>query len=225
MDFGSEIARAALRINAIMLRPGNPFEWDSGYRMPVYNDNRLFLFHPEYRELITNAFLSLIVSKTIAHDIIAGVATGGIAYGMILADRLKAPFVYIRETRKGHGRGRQIEGIHEDKALMGKQVLVIDDLISTGGSSIRAIEAVRKVGGTCENCLAIFSYGFAAALAAFRTKVPGCAMRSLLTFDVLLTVLRESGVYTGDEMELLERWSEDPFHWAEGHGFPEVEGR
>lgn len=219
MDFGREIARAALRINAVTLRPRNPFEWDSGYKMPVYNDNRLFLGYPEYRELLTNAFLALIVSEAVPHDFIAGVATGGIAYGMMLADRLKTPFVYIRETRKEHGRERLIEGIHTDEVLDGKQVLVIEDLISTGGSAIRAVQAVTAVGGICENCLSIFGYGFEETNAKFKAAIPECTVRSLLTFDILLDVLKASGTYTEEELEALKDWSRDPFNWAQRHGF------
>lgn len=222
-DYGREIARVALHIKAIKLNPENPFQWASGHRMPIYNDNRMFLFYPDYRKLITNAFEQLIKNEQIPYDIIAGTSTAGISPGTLLADRFNAPFIYIRDKPKDHGLRNQIEGIDAEKDLEGRIVTVVEDLISTGGSSAKAVQAVRDANGKVEYCLSIFNYGLDEAVRIFESLNPRCEVRSLSNYDILLKVAKETGYLTKEQILLLEEWRADPFGWGEKHGFPKVE--
>ncbi|KAI9551193.1 hypothetical protein GHT06_007052 [Daphnia sinensis] len=155
MSIAQEVAKNLLQINAVKLSPQNPFTWASGIKSPIYCDNRITLSYPSVRDFIIQAFVEK-AQKFEPFDIVAGVATAGIPHGALIADRMKKPFIYIREKAKSHGRQNQIEGIiHE-----GAKVLVIEDLISTGGSSIKAVEAAREAGCEVVGVLAIFSYGF-----------------------------------------------------------------
>ena len=222
-EIGHIIAAEGLRIGAIKLSPDDPFEWASGYRMPVYNDNRMFLFHPDIRRTIIAGLAELVTASSAAPEVIAGTATAGIPHGASLADHLGLPFIYIRDKPKGHGLRNRIEGIDAASDLGGRRVTVIEDLISTGGSSARAVEAVREAAGSADYCFAIFSYGFDRAAEAFAALEPPCEVRSLLTFDILLATARESGTFTEDQLALLEEWRRDPFAWGTKHGFPKVE--
>ena len=221
MDFGREIARAGLEIKAIKLNPNNPFTWASGYRMPIYNDNRMFLFDDENRKLVTDAFYSLI--RSLPFSVIAGTSTAGIPWGVLLANRFKTPFVYIRDKPKDHGLKNQIEGIDAQSNLRGHSVIVIEDLISTGESSARAVQAVRDAGGICNYCLSIFNYGLDKAVQAFASLNPKCNVESLLTYDILLEVAKETGYIINQQEEALAEWRGDPFGWGEKQGFPKVE--
>jgi orotate phosphoribosyltransferase len=212
-----------LRIGAIKLNPDDPFQWASGYRMPVYNDNRMFLFHPETRKAIARGLADTIEAMQISADVIAGTATAGIPHGASLADLLHLPYIYIRDKPKAHGLRNRIEGIDADSDLGGRSVVVIEDLISTGGSSARAVEAVREANGDCDHCLAIFSYGLDKASDQFGQLEPPCNMSALLTFDILLEVAANSGRFAPEQIALLAEWREDPFGWGEKHGFPRVE--
>lgn len=222
-DIGKLIAKAGLKIKAIKLRPDNPFQWASGYRMPIYNDNRMFLGDHGHRLLITEGLDQLIYNEKISYNTIAGTSTSGIPWGTLLADRFSCPFIYIRNKPKDHGLRNQIEGIDAEKDLGGRKVIVIEDLISTGGSSARAVQAVRDANGESNYCLSIFNYGLDKAVKAFEELDPKCEVRSLLTYDVLLEVAKETGYLTNDQVKLLEEWREDPFNWGEKHGFPKVE--
>ena len=217
------IAKVGLRIKAIKLNPNNPFTWASGYRMPIYNDNRMFLFYPEYRKLIIDALQDMILNEQISFDIIAGTSTAGIPHGMALANRLDRPFIYIRDKPKNHGLKNQIEGIDSDSDLQGKRVIVIEDLISTGGSSARAVQAVRNANGECNYCISIFNYDLDKATQAFNSLNPKCEVKSLLTYKTLLEVADEIGHLSYDQITMLEAWRRDPFEWGEKHGFPKVE--
>ena len=219
-DFGYELASAGLKINAIKLNTEKPFLWASGYYMPIYNDNRMFLVFPEYRKLIINGFLKLIESNNIKFDIIAGTSTAGIPHGALLAEKLNLPFIYIRDKAKGHGLKNQIEGIDAAKDLNGMSVLVIEDLISTGGSSARAVQAVRDANGIVGYCLSIFSYGLEKANNAFDELDTTCNTDSILTYDKLLTTAKEVGYLSDLQIKLLENWRTDPFGWGESNGFP-----
>lgn len=191
--------------------------------MPVYNDNRMFLFYPEIRKMISRGLAEIIQAEDISFDVIAGTATAGIPHGTSLADRLGHPFIYIRDKPKSHGLRNQIEGIDAESDLGGKRVIIIEDLVSTGGSSAKAVEAVRKANGVCEYCLAIFSYGLDRAIEMFTGLQPPCELRSLLTFDLLLDIARTTGRFSVEQISLLSEWREDPFGWGEKHGFPKVE--
>lgn len=222
-SYGKRISKAGLNIKAIKLNPENPFQWASGYMMPVYNDNRMFLFLSEHRELIINGFQQLMEKEKISYDVIAGTSTAGIPHGTLLADRLDSPFIYVRDKPKDHGLKNQIEGIDAEKDLEERKVLLIEDLISTGGSSARAVQAIRDANGKIDYCLSIFDYGLDKAVQAFESLNPECKVRSLLTYDVLLEVAKEIGYLTEEQVKLLEEWKTDPFNWGEKHGFPKVE--
>jgi orotate phosphoribosyltransferase len=188
--------------------------------MPIYNDNRMFLFHPEARRTIARGLADIIEREEISPEVVAGTATAGIPHGALLADLLSLPYIYIRDKPKAHGLRNRIEGLDADSDLGGRTVVVIEDLISTGGSSARAVEAVREAHGRCDWCLSIFSYGLGKAAEQFDALEPPCSYASLLTFPVLLDVARTGGFLSGGQIALLEAWREDPFGWGEAHGFP-----
>jgi orotate phosphoribosyltransferase len=191
--------------------------------MPIYNDNRMFLFRPDVRRTIARGLADIIAEEGVSPDVVAGTATAGIPHGALLADLLSLPFIYIRDKPKSHGLRNRIEGIDAASDLGGRRVVVIEDLISTGGSSARAVEAVREANGVCTWCLSIFSYGLERAAEKFAALDPACEFRSLLTFPVLLDVARAGGYLSEAQMTLLAEWREDPFGWGAKHGFPRVE--
>jgi len=203
------IARLALEIGAIRFNPEQPFTWASGYKMPVYNDNRLLLGSADHRTLIAKGFLELLQKCSAKVDIIAGTATAGIPHATTLADQLKLPLVYVRPTAKTHGMGNQIEG----PLKRNQRVLVIEDLISTGGSAINAVTAIRAAGGTVTHCFSIFSYGFPEAKEKF--KQVSCEILSLLEFSELLCVAQATQSISQLDLEALESWQKSPFQWAE----------
>ena len=191
--------------------------------MPIYNDNRMFLFHPEDRRTIARGLAEIIEAEGIEPEVVAGTATAGIPHGALLADLLSLPFIYIRDKPKGHGLKNRIEGLDADSELEGRRVVVIEDLISTGGSSARAVEAVREANGRCDWCISIFSYGLEKAEEEFGALDPACNFTSLLTFPVLLETAKTGGFLNEDQIALLAEWREDPFGWGEKNGFPKVE--
>ncbi len=208
MDPSRRVARRLLEAGAVKLSPRDPFTWASGLRSPIYCDNRVLLSYPGIRREIVVA-LRRSAGAVEAVDGIAGVATAGIPHGALLADRLDLPFVYIRSSAKEHGRRNQIEGRLEP----GKSYLVVEDLISTGGSSLRAIEALRGAGGRVAGALAIFTYEFPAAARAFdRAEVP---LTTLSGYSALLAEAKEAGTITPAEAETLARWRQDPRAWSE----------
>lgn len=221
MDYGKEIAKAGLNINAIKLRPNDPFKWASGYKMPIYNDNRMFLFFPEYRKLIREGFINLV--KDIPYEVIAGTSTSGIPPATTLADSLGKPMIYVRDKPKDHGLKNQIEGIDAEYDLQRRKVVLIEDLISTGGSSARAVQAIRDANGECNYCVSIFNYGLDKAIQAFDNLEPKCEVKSLLGYETLLEVARETGYIDNQQEKMLAEWREDPFGWGKKHGFPRVE--
>ncbi len=221
--YGEEIAKAGLEINAIKLSPDNPYLWASGYRMPIYNDNRMFMYFPGLRDLIIGGFEQLISDEGIQYEVIAGTSTSGIPWGAFLARELACPFVYIRDKPKDHGLKNQIEGIDAEKDLEGRKVVVIEDLISTGGSSANAVQAVRDANGEANWCLSIFDYGLDKAVEEFANLNPRCNIRSLLTYDTLLDIAKGIGYLTEEQIGMLQEWRADPFNWGEKHGFPKVE--
>jgi len=214
-----QIATAALEINAIKLATDTPFLWASGYYMPIYNDNRMFLFFPKYRDLIISSFIELIDSLELKPEVIAGTSTAGIPHATLLAEELELPMVYIRDKPKGHGLKNQIEGIDAESDLQRKNVLVIEDLISTGGSSARAVQAVRDANGIVTHCLSIFSYGLDKAVNAFSDLPEETIVKSLLDYNVLLNIAFEKEYLTKDQVELLKDWRTDPFGWGEKNEF------
>lgn len=222
-DFSKWIAQAGLSIGAIKLDAEKPFQWASGYRMPIYNDNRMFLYHPEHRHIILNGFETIIREEKLTFDIIGGTSTAGIPWAAFLAEKLVKPMIYIRDKPKDHGLKNQIEGIDAEKGLDGKSVLVIEDLISTGGSSASAVQAVRNAGGKVDVIVSIFNYGLDKAVEEFNALKTRCKVLSLLDYDTLLTVAGDSSYLRPNQIEILKEWRIDPFNWGTKHGFPKVE--
>ena len=218
MDTSRQIARRLLEVGAVRLQPGNPFTWASGLRSPIYCDNRVLLSFPAIRNEVVTALggaalraCGVGAPEGLASHIegVAGVATAGIPHGALLADRLGLPFVYIRSSAKEHGRRNQIEGRLES----GKRYLVVEDLISTGGSSLKAIAALRAAGGEAAAAVAIFTYQFPAAERAFaQADVP---LHTLSNYSVLLEEARAMGQLTQAEADTLAQWRTDPRQWSE----------
>lgn len=206
----------AFELEAVRLRPLDPFTWASGYKMPIYNDNRLFLSDPWARRYIVEEMEKVIREKSFDPDVIVGVATGGIPYATLLAERLEAPLAYVRSSAKGHGAGKRLEGVPEE-TLGGKKCIVIEDLFSTGGSSASAVECVREFGGAVNHCLAVFSYGFDKIAERFGAMAPPCEPIALLKFDELLEVAMKKGFITDEENRLLTLWREAPFEWGQNY--------
>ncbi|MFH1801791.1 MAG: phosphoribosyltransferase family protein [archaeon] len=239
MDYGEEVAKAGLKIKAIKLKPDNPFTWASGFRMPIYNDNRMFLWFPEYRRLITLGFRQLMNGEGFfpggdKYDFIAGTSTSGIPWAEKLADDLFKPMVYVRDKPKDHGLKNQIEGIDAESNLQGKRGILIEDLISTGGSSVAAVQALRNANGVCNHCYSIFNYGFDKPTQMFAGNIAydekqnkklasSCISKSILTYDTLLEVAKDTGYINDQQVEMLAKWKVDPFGWGEKRGFPKVE--
>lgn len=207
MQLREEIALRLLQINAIKLSPQNPFTWASGIKSPIYCDNRLVLSYPDIRRSIIEAFAGL--AETFEpYDLIAGVATAGIAHGALLAQHLDKPFAYVRSKPKGHGRQNMIEGLIKE----GQRILVIEDLISTGGSSLAAVHALRERGCKVVATLAIFQYNFEQA--AMRFKEADCPFETLTDYKALLSAARTQSMFGDDELSLLEKWYQDPHNWG-----------
>ncbi len=314
-DYAKDIARASLSIGGIKLQPDDPFTWASGYRMPIYNDNRMLLADPEHRLLVAIAFKEMIMENMIPHHYIVGTSTAGIApatsiasllqapiaiidegrayelpvkfgelslkgidavastcpwgiaEGVSLANKTRLPFMYVRQSKKKHGLQQQIEGIpkegqkvllidyhtgtsYKDNAISalkekgvevfevfdedisgtinpadisGKKISVVEDLISTGGSSVEEVIACRNLGAEVKFCLSIFNYGLDKAMDQF--KEAECNVLSVLTYDTLLEVAKETGYINEEQAKLLEEWRSDPFGWGAKHGFPKVDKR
>lgn len=203
-----KIAEYLLQIKAIKLQPSNPFTWASGWKSPIYCDNRMTLSFPEVRTYIRDSFAGRIREIYPGTEVIAGVATGAIAHGALVADLLQLPFIYVRSGAKEHGLGNQIEG-HFEK---GQKVVVIEDLISTGGSSLGAVKALREAGCEVLGMIAIFTYGFKKATDAFASE--SCRLDTLSNYGVLVETAVPSGYITDDDVETLKKWRTDPSVWG-----------
>ncbi|MEW5845817.1 MAG: orotate phosphoribosyltransferase [Bacteroidota bacterium] len=202
------IANKLLQINAIKLNPANPFTWASGWKSPIYCDNRKTLSYPEVRNAICNGFVKAIKEKYPQVEVIAGVATGAIAHGMLVADRLGLPFVYVRSAPKSHGLANQIEGDYKP----GQKLVVIEDLISTGMSSLAAVDALRDAGCHVLGLLAIFSYQFDQASNSFEKA--GVEFSTLSNYTALIETALEQGSISSAELELLKTWRQNPEEWG-----------
>lgn len=217
--YAKKLISISLNIDAVKLNTKNPFQWASGYYMPIYNDNRIFLEDKAYRELIAEAFIEIMKDNKIEVDVIAGTSTAGIPHATTLADKLNLPLTYVRDKPKGHGLENSIEGIHAEKGFEHKKVLLIEDLISTGGSSIKAVQAIRDASGDINACLSIFSYGLQNASTNFASLNPLCQSHSIISYDALIAVAVEEKYISKKEFESLKEWRMDPFGWGEKHGF------
>lgn len=203
-----KVAGYLLQIKAIKLQPSNPFTWASGWRSPIYCDNRKTLSFPEVRSYIRDSFASLISSLYPGAELIAGVATGAIPHGTLAADRLGLPFIYVRSGAKEHGLGNQIEGYFEK----GQKVVVVEDLISTGGSSLGAVKALREAGCEVLGMVAIFTYEFKKASDAFAAE--NCKLNTLSNYSTLIDTAVKTGYITTSDVETLKQWRTDPATWG-----------
>lgn len=206
-DRALKVAEFLLQIKAIKLQPANPFTWASGIKSPIYCDNRISLSFPNVRTYIRQSYCAAILEKFGKPDVIAGVATGGIAQGALVAEELGLPFIYVRSEAKAHGMGNQIEGFYEK----GQKVVVIEDLISTGKSSIQAINAMRDAGLEIMGLIAVFTYGFQEAQENFDNI--NCPFVTLSNYDFLLEEALKQKYIAKKEVEQLLLWKSNPREW------------
>ena len=212
MKINEEIARnvseSLLQIKAIKLNIANPFTWASGLKSPIYCDNRVTLSYPKIRNYIRQQFAELITEEFGSVDVIAGVATGAIAQGALVAQELGLPFVYIRSSQKAHGLTNQIEGVVES----GQSVVVVEDLVSTGKSSLAAVDALRAAGCNVKGMVAIFTYDMEIAKKNFEDK--NCKLVTLANYDTLIRKAVESNYISDSDIHSLVKWRENPKEWG-----------
>ena len=207
-NVSKKIAKQLLQIKAIKLQPEKPFTWASGWKSPIYCDNRISLSYPIVRTYIRQALVKAIEKKYGKPDVIAGVATAAIAQGVLVAEAMGLPFVYVRASAKDHGRENLIEG----EIKPGQSVVVIEDLISTGLSSLKAVDALRASGSIVKGMVSIFSYGFEVATKNF--EAAQCELISLCNYSSLIGQAVESGYIKDKELSTLEKWRESPETWS-----------
>lgn len=203
-----KLAKSLMDIKAVLLRPQEPFTWASGWHSPIYCDNRRILSHPELRAQVAQWLADKAMELYPEAEVVAGVATGAIAHGVLAADRMQKPFVYVRPKPKDHGTGSQIEG----ELAPGKKVVVIEDLISTGMSSLAAVKALRDAGAQVLGMVAIFTYGF--DLAAQRFEEDNVRLDTLSNYSALVDVASETGYISSAAKSLLHEWRENPSEWG-----------
>lgn len=201
------VAEKLLRIKAVKLQPSNPFTWAMGWKSPIYCDNRKTLSYPQLRNFIKIEIARIIREKYEDVTAIAGVATGAIAQGAMVAEELGLPFVYVRSSPKDHG----LENLIEGDLKPGMKVVVVEDLISTGGSSLKAVEAIRKDGSDVVGMIAIFTYGFQVAIDHF--KEAGVELTTLCHYDAILETALETNYISRDQLGVLQEWRKDPSNW------------
>lgn len=202
------LAEKLLEISAIKLQPNNPFTWASGWNSPIYTDNRKTLSYPEIRSIIKVEMCRMILENYPEADAIAGVATGAIAMGALVADTLNKPYVYVRSAPKDHG----LENLIEGNLKPGQKVVVIEDLISTGGSSLKAVEAIRKAGCEVVGMVAIFTYQFPLAVENFQKA--GVELLTVSNYSAMLEVAVETNYIQESDLEALKEWRKDPANWV-----------
>jgi len=206
-ETAQKTAELLLQINAIKLQPQNPFTWASGWKSPIYCDNRITLSYPTIRNYLREHIANQIEELYGKPDAIAGVATGAIGIGMLVADYLNLPFCYIRPEAKKHGRQNKIEGYIES----GQNVLVVEDLISTGKSSLLAVEALREANVTVKGMIAIFTYGFDVASTNFQNAAVN--LHTLSDYENLLEQAEKTSYIKANQVKVLSKWREDPANW------------
>jgi len=207
-NYAKKTAEYLLQIKAIKLQPSNPFTWASGWKSPIYCDNRKTLSFPEVRSYIRDSFAAMIKDLYPQAELIAGVATGAIAQGALVSDKLGLPFIYVRSGAKEHGLGNQIEGYYE----RGQKAVVIEDLISTGGSSLNVVNALREAGCDVLGMVAIFTYEFKKASDAFVSE--NCRLDTISSYSVLVETAVDTGYIGQTEVETLKKWRLDPANWG-----------
>ena len=202
-----ETAKLLLQINAIKLNPKNPFTWASGWKSPIYCDNRIILSYPKIRKLICDFLASLIDQNIKDYDLIAGVATGAIGVGMLVANKLDKPFIYVRSDRKKHGRKNNIEGFYKKD----QKVVVIEDLISTGKSSLDACDSLISENLKIKSLFSIFNYNFDISEENFKSKK--IEYFSLCSYNYLIDYALENNFFSSSEIDELRKWRNDPLNW------------
>lgn len=201
-------AEKLLQIKALQINPQKPYTWASGWHSPVYCDNRKVLSYPYVRDFVKSELANMVLEHFPDAEVIAGVATAGIAHGVMAADLLKLPFIYVRSKPKEHGMGNQIEGVMEP----GKKVVVVEDLISTGKSSLEVVDVLRANGADVVGMIGLFTYGFNAAVEAFeKAKVP---LYTISNYMALMEVAEEQQLIAADQKETLGQWRIDPANWG-----------
>ena len=206
-DSELKVAEFLLNVKAVQLNLQEPFTWASGWKSPIYCDNRRVLSYPRIRNFIRQELVRTINDRFAVPDIIAGVATGGIPLGVLVAQELGLPFAYVRNEAKGHGMQKRIEGIVEE----GNNVVVIEDLISTGKSSLSAVRALKEKGLIVKGLISVFTYNFDVAQKAFEEEK--CMHYSLTNYDVLIEKAVDSGYVQKDDLDMLKSWRESPQNW------------
>ena len=207
-NFQLEVTKKLLEINTIKIQPSSPFTWASGWLSPIYCDNRKILSYPETRTFICDQFVRIIKEKYPQVEVIAGVATGDIAHGALVAEKMGLPFIYVRSKPKDHG----LENLIEGDLKVGQKVVIIEDLVSTGGSSLKAAEALSDFGGNILGMLAIFTYDFPVATENFNKA--GIELNTLSNYQTLINLALEMGEVDEDEMESLQSWRKNPSVWG-----------
>ncbi len=203
-----QVAEKLLQIQAVKLSPAQPFTWASGWKSPIYCDNRKVLSFPYVRDYIKSELCNMVFESFPDAAVIAGVATAGIPHGAMVADQLKLPFIYVRSKPKEHGMGNRIEGVLQP----GQPVVVIEDLISTGKSSLEAVQAIREAGGEVIGMVSIFNYGFDVAVKAF--EAAGVPFKSLSNYSALIELAVEKGQVSAAEQDTLNAWRSAPDVWG-----------
>ena len=209
-NVATEFAAQLLEVKAVKVQPTEPFTWASGWKSPFYCDNRKTLSYPKLRTFVKNNLVELIKASFSDADAVAGVATGAIAQGALVADALGLPFCYVRSKAKDHGMGNLIEGTLPE----GSKVVVVEDLISTGGSSLKAVEALRAAGFEVVGMVAAYTYGFPIAEQTFQKA--GVRLLTLTNYEAVVSVAIESGYITADQQPTLNEWRKDPANWMAG---------
>lgn len=208
MSTAKEFAGKLLQIKALQINPQQPYTWASGWKSPVYCDNRKVLSFPYVRDFVKSELANMILDKFPDAEVIAGVATAGIAHGVMAADLLKLPFVYVRSKPKEHGMGNQVEGVLEK----GKKVVVVEDLVSTGKSSLQVVDVLREQGAEVLGMCGLFTYGFPVADEAFAKA--GLPLHTISNYTALMEVCEEQKLITADQKETLGQWRLDPGNWG-----------
>jgi orotate phosphoribosyltransferase len=207
IDIAKQVAKSLLQINAIILQPNNPFKWAAGWNSPIYCDNRKTLSYPEIRNHIRQGLAAIVKNHYKGANVIAGVATAGIPHGALVAEELGLPFIYVRSKAKEHGKKNQIEGYFEE----GQSVILVEDLISSGKSSLEAAAVLKEAGMNVKGMVSIFTYGFDAAVENFKNA--DCEYVSLCDYNTLLPQAIESQYIEKSDLSILKEWRENPSIW------------
>jgi orotate phosphoribosyltransferase len=208
MNNANQFAEKLLQINALQINLQNPYTWASGWKSPVYCDNRKVLSYPFVRDYVKSELANMVLEKFPDADVVAGVATAGIAHGVMAADLLKLPFIYVRSKPKEHGLGNQVEGVLQP----GQKVVVVEDLVSTGKSSLQVVDALREQGAVVLGMCSLFTYGFPVAADAFVKA--GIPLHSISNYEALIEVATAKGIVKADDLQLLQQWRIQPDTWG-----------